>query len=96
MLVLTRKPGESLHIGDDIKITLMEIKGNQVRVGVDAPSSVKIYREEIYKQILEENMSAAALSTETPANLEDVANAWRTGKPQTLSKLKSSKKKPKE
>ena len=59
MLILTRKPGESLYIGDDIKITIVELKGNQIRVGIDAPQSYRIYREEIYIQILEENRQAA-------------------------------------
>jgi carbon storage regulator len=88
MLVLTRKPGQSIHVGDDIKITLKEIKGNQVRVGIEAPSSVKIYREEIYQQILEENQSAAALSAEVPADLGDVAKAWQEGKPHALASIK--------
>jgi len=59
MLILTRKAGESLYIGDQVKVTIMELKGNQVRVGIDAPSTMKIYREEIYRQILEENQQAA-------------------------------------
>ena len=59
MLILTRKPGESLYIGDDIKITIVEIKGHQIRVGIDAPRDFRIYREEIYLQILEENRQAA-------------------------------------
>lgn len=59
MLILTRKPGESLYIGDDIKITIVEIKGHQIRVGIDAPRDFRIYREEIYLQILEENKQAA-------------------------------------
>lgn len=50
MLVLTRKPGQKIFIGDDIKITLMEIRGNQVRIGIDAPESLPICREEIYGQ----------------------------------------------
>jgi carbon storage regulator len=78
MLVLTRKPGQSVYIGDDVKITLHGIRGNQVRIGIDAPSSVKIYREEIYLQILEENKVAAA---ETPSDLGDVAKAWADKKP---------------
>lgn len=59
MLILTRKPGESLYIGDDVKITIVEIKGHQIRVGIDAPKEYRIYREEIYLAILEENRSAA-------------------------------------
>lgn len=86
MLVLTRKPGESLYIGDDIKVTLHGIRGNQVRIGVEAPPSVRIYREEIYLQILEENKSAAKLA-ESPADLEGVANAWKTKRPGSIGKL---------
>jgi len=59
MLILTRKPGECLYIGDDVKITVVEIKGNQIRIGIEAPQNVRIYREEIYVQILEENRKAA-------------------------------------
>lgn len=95
MLILTRKPGESVYIGDDIKVTLMEIKGNQVRVGVEAPSSVRIYREEIYLQILEENKSAAALSADAPADLGDVAKQWKDQKTKALGNLQVSKKKSK-
>jgi carbon storage regulator len=93
MLILTRKPGESLYVGDNVKITLMEIKGNQVRIGVDAPSTVRIYREEIYLQILEENKSAEELSRATQVDLEDVAKAWRGQKPRALSNLDKKGKK---
>ena len=93
MLILTRKPGESVYIGDDIKVTLMEIKGNQVRVGVDAPRSVKIYREEIYLQILEENRTAAEASTEVPADLDAMAAAWKDQKSKAIDQLKADKKK---
>ncbi len=55
MLILTRKPGESITIGDDIKIQVIEIKGKQVRLGIDAPKSYVIHREEIYIRIQEEN-----------------------------------------
>ena len=60
MLILTRKPGESLYIGAHIKVTFVELKGNQVRLGIEAPSDMRIFREEIYLQILEENKKAAA------------------------------------
>jgi carbon storage regulator len=59
MLILTRKPGESLFIGDEVKVTIIEIKGNQIRIGIDAPKDLRIYREEIYLQIIEENKAAA-------------------------------------
>lgn len=51
MLVLSRKTDESLLIGDDIKVTVLDIRGGQVRIGISAPSSIKIHREEIYDKI---------------------------------------------
>mgnify|MGYP006275371445 CR=1 FL=1 len=59
MLVLTRKENESIMIGNDIKITIVEVDGGQVRLGIDAPSDVEIYREEIYQEIAKENKDAA-------------------------------------
>jgi carbon storage regulator len=73
MLILTRKPGECLYIGDYIKVTIVEIKGNQIRVGIDAPSDLRIYREEIYVQILEENRQAAQSSISQEADLDTLA-----------------------
>ncbi|RME58111.1 MAG: carbon storage regulator [Candidatus Dadabacteria bacterium] len=67
MLILTRKQGESVFIGDDIKVTVVEVKGHQIRIGIDAPKEIRIYREEIYYQILEENKKAAALSEQASA-----------------------------
>lgn len=58
MLVLTRKIGETITIDDNIKVTIVQIKGKQVRVGVDAPKETKIYREEVYTAIQEENRAA--------------------------------------
>ncbi len=58
MLVLTRKVNESIRIGDDILVRVVEIKGNQVRLGIEAPEDVKVYREELYQKILEENLRA--------------------------------------
>lgn len=60
MLVLTRRPGESIVVGEDIVITVIEIKGGQVRIGIDAPRSIDVYREEIYEQVKQENLSAIA------------------------------------
>ncbi len=54
MLLLTRKLGENIRIGDDVKITIVEVKGNHVKLGIDAPPSVKVHREEIYERIQKE------------------------------------------
>jgi carbon storage regulator len=91
MLILTRKPGESVYIGDDIKITIVEIKGHQIRVGVDAPREMRIYREEIYLQILEENKQAAeaAKSSDGPG-LEGLTEAWGQRKAGATVNLGSS------
>lgn len=59
MLALARKTNQSIMIGQDIEVTLLEIKGDQVKIGVTAPKSVPIYRKEIYTQIQDENKNAA-------------------------------------
>jgi len=54
MLILTRRAGETLMIGDDVSITVLGVKGNQVRIGVNAPKTVSVHREEIYQRIQRE------------------------------------------
>jgi carbon storage regulator len=59
MLVLTRKNGESIKIGDDIEITIISAKNDQVKIGIKAPKNIEVFRKEIYDQILEENQKAS-------------------------------------
>jgi carbon storage regulator len=62
MLILTRKLGEQINIGDDITVTLLEIKGAQVKLGIQAPKSIGIHRNEIYEKIREENLKSSNIS----------------------------------
>ncbi len=62
MLALTRKKGESLVINNNIEISILEVRGDQIKIGISAPKDVPIYRKEVYKQIQEENK--ASVSTE--------------------------------
>ena len=55
MLILTRRVGETLMIGDEVTVTVLGVKGNQVRVGINAPKTVAVHREEIYERIKHEN-----------------------------------------
>lgn len=64
MLALSRKANESIMFGHDIEITVLEIKGDQVKLGINAPKSVPIYRKEIYLQIQEENRRAVKADTD--------------------------------
>jgi carbon storage regulator len=59
MLVLTRKIGESIKINEDVKITVIDVKGKNIRLGIEAPKETKIYREEVFLRIKQENRSAA-------------------------------------
>ena len=63
MLVLTRRQGESIVIGGEIVITVIEVRSGQVRIGIDAPRHVQVHREEVYEQVKQENRAAVASSS---------------------------------
>ena len=75
MLVLTRKPGECIRIGDDISIRVIGINRSQVRFAIDAPREIPVHREEIYELVKQQNREAAASGAEV-----DPAQAWRRNK----------------
>lgn len=74
MLVLTRRIGESIQIGDDIKLTVLTVQGQTVRMGIEAPKTIRVHREEIYEKIVEENRRAA--SEASIENLEKLSQ-WK-------------------
>ena len=77
MLILTRKIGEGIILGDDIRISIMEIRGKQIRIGIEAPQNVVVLREEIYQRIQEENLRAAGVRD---VDLKEIANIWKQKK----------------
>ncbi len=77
MLVLTRKLGESIRIGDDIIVKVVDLDSRHVKLGIEAPKSVSVNREEIYERIQKENKAASELKDQ---NLKNVADAFRKSK----------------
>jgi carbon storage regulator len=69
MLVLSRRAGESVVLGEDITVTVLEVRGDVVRVGIDAPRSLKVHRAELLEQLEEENQRAASPSEDVVAKL---------------------------
>ncbi len=66
MLVLTRKAGESIVIGNDVVITVLEVRGGQIRIGIDAPRDIAVHRAEIYRQVMEANQAAVRSERDSP------------------------------
>jgi carbon storage regulator len=78
MLILTRKLGENIRIGDNIRIVILDIKGSQVKLGIEAPSDVSVHREEIYEKIREENRRASRVSAKA---VREVAQIFQRDRP---------------
>jgi carbon storage regulator len=78
MLILTRKLGENIRIGDKIRIVILDIKGGQVKLGIDAPPNVAVHREEIYERIREENRRATGISAKA---VREVAQIFHRDRP---------------
>lgn len=64
MLILTRRPGESLYVGENIRVTILSLQGKQVKIGLEVPGDMTVYREEVYKRVMEENRLALETSNE--------------------------------
>lgn len=77
MLILTRRPGESVYVGDNIRITVLSLQGKQVKIGLDVPSDTVVYREEVYRRVMEENRMALAINND---DLLVAARLWQEQK----------------
>ncbi|HYB24422.1 MAG TPA: carbon storage regulator CsrA [Solirubrobacteraceae bacterium] len=82
MLILTRRPGERVVIGDEIFVTVMSVSGHTVRLGIAAPAGVPIYREEIWLAVKEENRAAAAATADALPSTPPTADAAHSGRSQ--------------
>ena len=74
MLVLGRRPGENIRIGDDIKVIVLEVRGGQIKLGIEAPLEISVHREEIYERIQRQNRRAAGIA---PEDLTEAARNLR-------------------
>ncbi len=81
MLILSRKVDEKIKIGNDITLTIIEVKGDQVKVGVEAPKNVKVFRQEVFEEIQKENKDAASASTISEEGLSALFSRKQEKKP---------------
>ena len=77
MLILTRRSGQSLYVGDNIRITVLGIQGKQVKLGLELPEEMTVYRDEVYQRVMEENRMAIQTSNE---DLLVAATLWQDSK----------------
>ena len=87
MLVLSRRPGESIVIGNDIVVTVLEVRGGQIRIGIDAPRNLQVHREEVYQEVCRENEKAVA-------SMGSDSNLLRTTAAAIADRAQSSPRKP--
>lgn len=64
MLILTRRPGESVYLGDNIRVTVLSLQGKQVKLGLEVPTDMVVYRDEVYRRVVEENRMALAVNND--------------------------------
>jgi carbon storage regulator len=77
MLILTRRPGESIYLGDDIKLTVLSVQGKQIKIGLEVPDDMPVYREEVYLRVQEQNKLALQL---TDQDLLAATRLWQKEK----------------
>ncbi|NOY10156.1 MAG: carbon storage regulator CsrA [Spirochaetes bacterium] len=91
MLILTRKLNESIMIGDQIEISIVDIRGDQVKLGIQAPKNIKVYRQEVYRAIQKENIEAVKSKPELIFSLDNLLDKSTGAQSTKMSKPKNGK-----